>query len=377
MNKKKICFIVSSPLTAKAFLLEHFKVLSSTFDVYLIANFENEEQENISPFLKGTFDVKIYREINILNDLKAVKSLTKVLKRESFDAVHSVTPKAGLIGMISGKLSHVKLRTHVFTGQVWHTKRGLPKLMLMAIDRLIVSLTTNVLVDGESQRQYLIAHHIVRERNSQVLGKGSISGVDVNRFLPDENMRKQYRNELQYEDQDVVFLFLGRLKMDKGVLDLAHAFSKLQNEANHVKLLIIGFDEENLVPQIIDILGDINFKFYGSTNHPELVLQVGDVLCLPSYREGFGTTVIEGALLTLPVICSDTYGLKETIIDDVSGIRHPVKDIEAIYHAMKKLASNPIQRKKMGEAGRKYVLENFKAAEISQKWLDYYIQELK
>lgn len=372
MNKKKICFIVSSPITAKAFLLEHFRVLSSTFDVFLIANFENEAQENVSPFLKGTFDIKIQREINILNDLQALKSLTKVLKKEAFDAIHSVTPKAGLIAMLAGKLAPVKVRTHIFTGQVWHTKKGMPKYLLMGIDQFTVWCATNILVDGESQRKFLISKGIINDKNSQVLGKGSISGVDVRRFLPNEGIRRQYRKQLRYEEEDVVFLYLGRLKIDKGVLDLAQAFAKLQLELKNVRLLFIGYDEENLLPQINKLVGTENFQFYGPTNDPEFVLQGGDVLCLPSYREGFGTTIIEASLLALPIICSDTYGLGETIIDDVTGIRHHVKDIEAIYGAMKQFALKPAQRKKMGEAGRQYVLENFEASEISQKWLAYY-----
>lgn len=174
-----------------------------------------------------------------------------------------------------------------------------------------------------------------------------------------------------------MFLFLGRLNVDKGVLDLAAAFSKLQQSHKNVKLLFIGYDEENLLPIINEKVGLENFKFYGPTSEPELLLQTGDVLCLPSYREGFGTSVIEGSLLELPIICSDTYGLKETIIDNKTGLRHKVKDVDSIYEQMKKLAVNADLRVEMGKAGRAYVLDNFKASQISQKWLEYYKQLLK
>lgn len=377
MNKKKICFIVSSPLTVKAFLLEHFKVLSTEFEVYLVANFEAESQRNISPFLKDVFDVKIVRNIHFYKDLIALRQLKEVLLKENFDAIHTVTPKAGLIGMLAGKIAKTKVRTHIFTGQVWYTKTGLMKALLMNLDRFLVSLSTNILVDGQSQRKFLISKKVITEHNSKVLGKGSISGVNINKFRPNINSRERYRAEQKYSQDEVVFLFLGRINRDKGVIELARAFSKLQQEIPHVKLLLIGFDEEKLVPQILSIVGDPNFKFYGSTNEPELLLQIGDVLCLPSHREGFGTTVIEGSLLGLPIICSDTYGLMETIIDDQTGFRHPVHDVECIYVQMKKLATDPQLRTKMGEAGRRYVLENFTAAQISGEWLQYYRDLLK
>lgn len=375
--KKKICFIVSSPFTAKAFLLEHIKILATEFDVYLVANFENETQKAISPYLKDVYNVKIERNITLLNDLKAVRDLRNILRIMSFDAIHSVTPKAGLIGMLAGKLSGIKVRTHIFTGQVWYTKVGLLKVLLMTIDKFIVALSTNILVDGEEQRNFLISKNIVKRQSSRVLGKGSISGVDTNRFFPTAEIKQRYRDEIHYLPQDVVFVFLGRLNLDKGVIDLAHAFSKLQDEVPNVKLLFIGFDEANLLPEVYEIIGKLNFNFYGSTNEPELVLQAGDVLCLPSYREGFGTSVIEGSLLQLPVICSDTYGLKETIIENKTGLRHEVKNIDSIYNQMKILALNASLRLEMGKAGRNYVLENFKSSQVSDAWFKYYKEILK
>ncbi|MCZ2084665.1 MAG: glycosyltransferase [Flavobacteriales bacterium] len=378
MNKKKICFIVSSPMTVKAFLLEHIKLLSTEYEVYLIANFAGQSQDNISPFLTEVFNVKIERNIRIGKDLKAVSHLKQIITQQRFDAIHTVTPKAGLLGMIAGKLAKTKVRTHIFTGQVWYTRKGFMKVLLIVADKLVVALSTNILVDSIAQRQFLMDHHILKKEKSKVLGdKGSISGVDFNKFIPDKVVRERYRKELNYDPQEIVFLFLGRLNIDKGVLDLAAAFSKLQNEFLNVKLLFIGFDEENLLPRIKEIVGDKNLKFYGPTDEPEKLMQAGDVLCLPSYREGFGTTIIEGSILRLPIICSDTYGLKETIIDNKTGLRHRVKDVESIYDQMKKLTTDSVLRTEMGEAGRQYVLNNFNSSHISEKWLAFYRELLK
>lgn len=372
MKRKKICFIVSSPETARAFLLLHIDILAKDFDVYLIANFQNEGQKQLSTSLKAVFDVKIERSISLIKDFKALLALRKIFRKHAFDAIHTVTPKAGLLGILAGKLAQIKVRIHIFTGQVWYTKSGLIKLLLISIDKFIVSLATNILVDGQAQRSFLIAHHIIKENNSMVLGKGSISGVDTSRFVPELAIKRKYRKELNYSDEDVIFLFLGRLNLDKGVIDLAKAFAKLQTEYRSAKLLFIGMDEGNLLPEIAAIVGSQNFQFYGSTNEPELVLQVGDVLCLPSYREGFGTSIIEGSLLELPIICSDTYGLKETIIDGETGLRHQVGNIEDIYKQMRELVAAADKRMEMGKAGRTYVLENFSASQISNHWLQYY-----
>jgi glycosyltransferase involved in cell wall biosynthesis len=371
---------VSSPLVANAFLTSHITVLQKKFDVYVIANF-NEGLAKLSlPQLDDyhTHHIKIERNISLISDVKALITLQRYFKHMSFDAVHSITPKAGLLAMIAAKLSGIKTRVHIFTGQVWYTKEGFMKKLLMFLDKIIVKFATHILVDGHPQRQFLIDNHLINAKNSQVFGKGSISGVDVLRFSPDSSIRRKIREELSLLDSDIVFIFLGRINKDKGVLDLANAFKKLSADNLNAKLLIIGFDEGNFLSQMQEIIGNNDsFIYYGVTSKPEIVLQAGDVACLPSYREGFGTSVIEASLLGLPIICSDTYGLMDTIVENETGLRHPVGDIAALSMQMKKMIESPEIRSYLGNNGRKYVVENFSASDISNQWLNFYMQIFK
>jgi glycosyltransferase involved in cell wall biosynthesis len=375
--KKTICFIVATPLTANSFLLNHFKYLSNHFDIYLVANFEENAAISFSsPYVKETKHIAIQRNIALIEDVKVLFSLRNYLSAMQFDAVQTVTPKAALLGILAAKMANVKIRIHIFTGQVWHTKKGLFKSLLKKIDCFIVYCATHILVDGESQRKFLIENKIISACNSEVLGKGSISGVDINLFVPNQNIREQYRNEFHLSDE-IVFLFLGRMNKDKGILDLANAFSRLNNKFTNTKLVLVGPDEENLQPQIREICSDDqSVLFYGTTRKPEEVLQMGDVFCLPSYREGFGSSVIEASLLELPIICSDTYGLMETILDNTTGLRHEVGDIESLYVQMETLMLDQNLRKNFGENGREFVLDNFSSDAISQKWVSYYINLL-
>lgn len=369
--------MVSSPLTVKAFLLNHLNTLKAEFDIYIAANFDDKTDALIISQLAGyhIHSVKIDRNINIRSDLSALRALRGYFKRNKFDIVHSITPKAGLLAMIAAKLAGIKNRIHIFTGQVWYTKKGFMRSLLISLDKVIVMNATHILVDGESQRKFLISQHIIKDSNSQVLGKGSISGVDVDKFIFDPLTREKIRGELLLKNDDLVFAFLGRINRDKGILDLAKAFERLVKDFSNAKLLIIGYDEENLIPEVRRIINDSNAMiFYGPTPNPEIVLQAADVFCLPSYREGFGTSIIEASLLGLPVICSNTYGLMETIIENETGLRHAVKDVTLLHQQMKKLMESPGLRRQFGENGRKYVLENFSANEISSHWLYFYKQ---
>jgi glycosyltransferase involved in cell wall biosynthesis len=243
---------------------------------------------------------------------------------------------------------------------------------LKNLDRLIVYCATHILVDGESQRQFLIQNKIIDEKNSRVLGKGSISGVDLGRFSPNTEIRDKYRKELNLSSE-VIFMFLGRINLDKGVLDLVQAFLRLNRKYNNSKLVLVGPDEENLQPQIKEMCPESNsIVFYGSTSKPEEVLQLADVFCLPSYREGFGTSVIEASLLELPIICSDTYGLMETILDNKTGLRHQVGNIDSIYNQMEKMMEDDDLRLVLGNNGREYVLAHFSSDTISREWFNFY-----
>ncbi|TRX20873.1 glycosyltransferase family 4 protein [Flavobacterium franklandianum] len=374
--RKKICFIVATPNFANIYLKKHFEYLSKDYDIYLVSNFKGYSSFYSSfTFIKGVKDLDFERKISIFKDVKALNSLRRYFKEIQFDAIHSATPKAGLIGVLAAKLAGIKIRTHIFTGQVWYTKQGWFKMLLKNIDRFIVFCATDILVDGLSQRQFLIDNGIIKESNSQVLGKGSISGVDVEKFIPNSEIAAVYRKKFNFKDE-FVFMFLGRLNIDKGLLDLAAAFLKLNSKYPNTRLVFVGPDEE-MMQQKIEKIGSKcpSIVFSGATTAPQDVLQMADVFCLPSYREGFGSSIIEASLLEKPIICSDTYGVKDAIIENETGFRHKVKDLDSIFEQMEKLMDQEV-RETMGKNGRAYVLHNFSAELISLEWLNYYKNKL-
>ena len=378
-DRKSICFVVATPSTAQVFLKDHIKALNESFDIYLAADFNNFPKFHLEG-LKGTHHVQISRQIAIGKDLKAAQALADYFRKMKFDAVHSVTPKAGLITALAGKLAGIKHRTHIFTGQVWATKTGKMRTLLKSIDKLIVGLDNHILVDGEAQRQFLIKEGVLSEKNSRVLGAGSICGANTERFTPSEDVRKQQRKELNIPEDAVVYSFMGRLNRDKGIYELLGSFNAVAPDYPNAYLLIFGSDEENCMSDLsgyVNIKPGVNFQYYGKTSTPELSLQASDVFCLPSYREGFGMSVVEASCLGIPVICSDAYALADTMVDNETGLRCKVKDFDTLEKAMVYFYNHPEERKRMGENGRKRVLELFPGEKIVQAWYNFYKEILE
>ena len=372
--KKKICFIVATPHSARAFLSNHIRKLSPHYDISLVANFKNADCSVFEELpLKELKDIRIMRGISPFKDLMALIHCTRYLKGNKFNAVHSLTPKAGLIGMFAARIAGIKMRIHIFTGQVWHTRKGLFKKLLIIFDRFIIWNATKILVDGIAQRKFLIDKGILNAENSEVLGNGSVGGVNPTRFHPNAKTKQVIRAELGIDKNEIVFGFLGRLNKDKGVLDLANAFNRICEKFDTARLLLIGKDEESLGPVIEAIITSPgSVILYGRTSQPEILLQAMDIFCLPSYREGFATSVLEAATLEIPVICSDTYGLIGSMIENKSGLRHGVGDVNSLYLQMEKFALNKAMRKAFGKAGRNFVLKNYSESFLASQWLEFY-----
>ena len=157
MAKKKIGFVTALPGSARAFLMEHFKFLLQEYEVHLVTNYKSDDEvKEFEEMGIVCHKVDLHRAISIGADLKALFLLRKLFRREKFDAVHSVTPKAGLLSSTAGWFARVPKRIHIFTGQVWATRKGAMRMMLKCMDKIIATLNTKILVDGEGQRQYLI-----------------------------------------------------------------------------------------------------------------------------------------------------------------------------------------------------------------------------
>jgi glycosyltransferase involved in cell wall biosynthesis len=359
-------------MTVNAFLREPIRRLSEHYDIHVVVNL------NPGEFLIGldgsakVFPVGIERKISLWRDLLAMWQMFRLFRRCRFGLVHSVTPKAGLLAMTAAFLAGVGIRIHTFTGQVWATRTGLNRWLLKNVDRWIGWLSTDALVDSISQRRFLLDEGVLTEAKSGVLAQGSISGVDVSRFKPDVEARAKVRSELYIQAEDVVFLFLGRLNRDKGLLDLAAAFSGIDSSEAH--LLVVGPDEERMGPQMLQLAGGNagRVHFVKFAVKPEEYLAAADVLCLPSYREGFGNVVIEAAAAGIPAIGSRIYGVVDAIAENESGLLFEAHNVGELQACLRVLCNERELRIRLGRQARERALAQFTSARLAAAWLDFY-----
>lgn len=321
-------------------------------------------------------DNQILRKVSLYYDFKALVKLFFWFLKIRPQIVHSIMPKAGLLSSIAAVLAFIPIRIHTFTGQVWNTKSGASKVFYKLMDKFVFNLNTVCLTDSSSQSDFLAKNgFLVKGKPIKYLGKGSLSGVNLDKF--NENIMKErsiLRASLGIDEKDFVYVFLARKTLVKGIKELFESFEQVAVLPD-TKLLFIGPDESD------GYLDELLSKYKSLTNRiislgivksHERYLAIGDVLCLPSSSEGFGSVVIEAAALGIPSIGFDIVGLSDSIEDNFSGILVPFKNVNSFSEAMKSLYLDAEKLERMKINAKARVIEYFSADKVYMFQKEFY-----
>ena len=311
--------------------------------------------------------VDILRKISILNDLKAIFETYKYIKEIKADIVTGHTPKGGVIAMIAAWAARVPVRIYFRHGLVYETSTGLRRSLLVNTDRLASRLATKIICVSPSVAQRSIEDGLNPENKQTVLAKGTCNGIDTERFnnnVVNNEKVQELRLALGINYGDFVIGFAGRLVRDKGIIELVRAYQEVRKAHQNVRLMLVGMLEkrdilpEDVIKTIKEDKGIICTGYVGYATI-EQYYSLMDVYVLPSYREGFRTSVLEASSMEIPVITSRATGCCDSILEGKSGyfVNHDENELELV---LLKLINDKSLRKSMGEAGRKYVEDNFR-----------------
>jgi glycosyltransferase involved in cell wall biosynthesis len=376
--RASLALVSTVPYAIDVYYRQHIAEIAKIYDLTIITGADGVEAirdlENVATIVT----LPLSRKISPLQDLANVLRLRKILVSNKIALLQTVSPKGGLVGMIAGALARTPVRIHTFTGQVWATKRGLARQALRLLDKITATLSTSILVDSASQLRFLVNEGVVPDGKAVVLGEGSIAGVDVARFSPDANIRDVVREQLGYAKDDVVILYLGRVTMDKGMKELSDAFNSVRTRFPWAQLLIVGPDEGGTSKAMRDHLGPNAeaARFIGFTREPQNFMRAADIFCIPSYREGFGSVIIEAGACGLPTVATNIYGITDAVAEGETALLVPPKDKFALSDRLLKLCVEAPSREAMGNAARERAVRFFDASHVSRMLLFYYQDKL-
>jgi len=178
-------------------------------------------------------------------------------------------------------------------------------------------------------------------------------------------------------------LFVGRLRIEKGLLVLLEALDILlheEHEKHPLHLSVFGSGDAVYVKELEAFIQAKHLShivtFGGTVSHDDLIKQYdqASMLIVPSlWQEPFGLVVVEAMARGVPVIASNIGGPAEIITSGIDGLLTEVGDAHALATAIHTLLEQPMQGKLLGQVARETVRERFMIEE-NTKQVEQYLQ---
>lgn len=183
-------------------------------------------------------------------------------------------------------------------------------------------------------------------------------GVDTEVFSPPSNTHLM--------DRPLTIGIVKTLRPRYGIRQLILAFHQIADAFPDARLVIVGGGEQyaDLQAMVLSLGMETRITLTGYVSHEDIpgYLRGFDLFVVPSLtdRESFGVAAIEASATGLPVIASRVGGLSEVVLDGETGLLVPPGDVDALATAMSRLLADSALRAQMGQAGREFVLENYR-----------------
>ncbi|MGB5667775.1 MAG: glycosyltransferase family 4 protein [Maribacter sp.] len=341
--KKKIVRITTIPESLSILLKGQLKFMADHYEVIGISSSHNKilEQVGNNEGVK-VFPVEMTRKITPFKDLKAAWELYKVFKKEKPFIVHTHTPKAGTLGMLAAYMAKVPNRLHTIAGLPLLEAKGAKRFLLDTVEKLTYGCATKIYPNSFGLRDIILKEGYTSKSKIKVIAKGSSNGIDTNQFNPEtfsETEKQNLRKSLNIDENDFVYIFVGRLVKDKGINELIEAFKKIASEFNNTKLLLVGPYEKGLDPLLPVTQDFINSSkqviAVGWQRDVRPYFAISNCLVFPSYREGFPNVVMQAGAMGLKSIATNINGCNEIIIEGENGTLIPPKDVVTLFESMK------------------------------------------
>ncbi len=309
------------------------------------------------------------RAINPVQDMLALVELIWQIHKLKPTIVHTHTPKAGLLGMCAAWFCRVPVRMHTVAGLPLMEKKGLLYKLLVVMERFTYAFSSSIHPNSLGLLQY-IRENISKSKKISIIGRGTSNGINLNIFNPNTtNIKAKQQLELEYQLKDkLVFIFIGRMVRDKGIVEAVNAFVKLNEDQKDTVLILVGPLEPELDPLPQSTITTINthtaIHLVGFQSDVRPFIAVSDILVFPSYREGFPNVPLQCGAFKKALILSNINGCNEIIKHNQSGLLVEPKSESEVFDAMRFLADSAEKRSKFGDKVYTFIRENFKQEEV-------------
>lgn len=367
MTKKKIALVSNTSFYLYNFRFGLIRKLKEIgYEVITVSH-----EDDYTEYLKSESSFYPVRHLdrkgtNPFKDLKLLLEFLRLYKRLKIHLVINHTIKPNIYSSLAcGFLKIPSVSVITGLGYVF-VKGGLLRKLIEIMYRISFKFNKCVIVQNHEDLE-VVSNLTDNSRIALIKGEG---GINTDDFSPSVCQQEKFI-------QKTIFLFMGRFLKHKGIYELIEAGKRLWEERQDFEVWLLGsVDAGNpgsLREDDVESLKTLEFiKILPFAKDVRPILCKAHCLVLPSfYREGTPRTLLEAMAMEKPIITTNAPGCRDVCEDGVNGFLVKPKDVESLYLAMKRFMSLPLEdRKSMGKAGRRKVLEEFDEKIVIQKYLD-------
>jgi glycosyltransferase involved in cell wall biosynthesis len=302
-------------------------------------------------------------------ELTAVRELARLYRQLQLDLVHHHTIKPVLYGGMAARLAGVPAIVNSITGRgyVFEGQDGRARTLGLAVKPfyrwVLRNNRTRTIFENDGDRQYFTKNQLVQAERTHLIES---VGVDATYFQP-----------LPEPEGPVTVLLAARLLWDKGVGVLVDAARLLKEHGLEVRIVLAGEPDPGnptSIPeaQLLAWQQAGLVEWWGWQADMRAVYARCHIVALPSFHEGVPAGLLEAAACARPIVASDIPGCRTVVIDGETGLLVPVEQPGPLAQALERLLSDPDLRGRMGQAGRRRILQNFTQPHINQQTVEVY-----
>ncbi|MEM7163501.1 MAG: glycosyltransferase [Bacteroidota bacterium] len=350
------------------------KYMPSEYETLLIGGLQDDLEESslriiedldLSPYIIP----RMFREVNLLNDLKSLNMIKQIIREFKPDIVHTHASKAGALGRIAAYQLNVPIIVHTFHGHVFHSYFG-PMVtgFYKSIERYLARKSDAIIAISKKQKQELVNEYKIASADKVRIVQ---LGFELNKFSQDMDIkRSNLRKKYHLEDDTVAIGIVGRLAPIKNHSMFVKAISFAKEQASQkIRGFIVGDGDER--KKIEDLaknlglvigLGDSNDEDITFTSWQSEVDKINagmDIIALTSKNEGTPVSLIEAQASNKPIVTTNVGGIEDIIQRDQTALLAESNDQEGFNKCLLMLIEDEDLRKEMGIKGWNFVKEKF------------------
>ncbi|MDH3626174.1 MAG: glycosyltransferase family 4 protein [Acidobacteriota bacterium] len=275
-----------------------------------------------------------------LDDLRAVRELTRFFRDNQIELVHTHSSKAGILGRLAARRAGVKAIVHTVHGWSFNDTQSLARRQLyVQLERIAARWTDRMVVVSAQNREDGLLRGIGRPEQYRVIH----SGIDIEQFRRPQVSRQETRRALGYDDETIVVGTIACLKPQKAPLDFVAAAARAHATDSRLRFVIAGDGE--LRPRVEAAIARHRLQdvvqLLGWRDDVVELLHGLDLFVLTSLFEGLPRAVLQAMAAGVPVVATAVDGTPEVVDDGKTGLLVPKAEPVAAADAILRLAGDP------------------------------------